>query len=314
MTRTVEWVEVSTLASGQVLRLPIYEVRGRGERPVLGVSAAIHGDEIVGIEVIRRLLAFLECTPLRGIVRCLPVANPLAVEALTRGTPLAVEVGNLNRAFPGDAAGDLVGRLAHLLVQRFLRPLTHLIDLHAGGTHPIVDYTISLRDLEAALAFGQRVVRPVDGYAGTMGAVAAAEGKAAVVAEIGGGYVLDQLYVEVGLRGVVNVMRHLGMVDGRPERPAEQWIVPTVAALRPRHGGLLYAEVAPEQMGAELEGGRVLGRVRSPYTFEVLEELRAPFARSVLVLLRPGMTRVNPGDYAFMVGDLEGAEVVRNHA
>jgi len=310
--RTVAWLEVSRLASGMLLRVPVWTVRGTGAGPALGVTAAIHGDEIVGIEVVRRLLDRLERTPFRGTVRAVPVANPLAMEALTRGTPLAVEVANLNRVFPGDPQGDLVARLAHRLVEGFLDTVDHLVDLHAGGTHPVVDYTISLRGLEAALAFGQRVVRPVDGYQGTLAAVAAAQGKTALVAELGGGYWRDEAYVELGVRGVLNVMRHLGMLDGRPERPPEQWVVPTVVALRPGHGGLLHSAVTLDQLGAVLPEGHALGTVVSPYTFETLETLRAPFQRSVLLLLRVGITRVNPGDYAFMLGDLERAEVIRH--
>jgi hypothetical protein len=65
-------------------------------------------------------------------------------------------------------------------------------------------------------------------------------------------------------------------------------------------------------MNREIPGGTVLGRVVSPYTFETLEELRAPFARNVVLLLRPGITPVNPGDYGYMLGNLEGARVVTN--
>ncbi|MDR7401974.1 MAG: succinylglutamate desuccinylase/aspartoacylase family protein [Armatimonadota bacterium] len=310
--RTVEWLEVSWLASGMPLRIPVWTVQGTADGPALGVTAAIHGDELVGIEVVRRLLDRLETMPFRGTIRAIPVANPLAMEDLTRGTPLAVEIANLNRVFPGDPQGDLVARLAHRLVENFLATVDHLVDLHAGGTHAVVDYTISLHDLEAALAFGQRVVRPVDGYQGTLAAVAAGQGKTAIVAELGGGYWRDDAYVELGVRGVLNVMRHLGMLDGRPERPPEQWVVPTVVVVRPGHGGLLYSAVTLDQLGTVLAEGHVLGTVVSPYTFETLETLRAPFRRSVLLLVRVGVTRVNPGDYAFMLGDLERAEVVRH--
>lgn len=311
MNQETEWLEITRQASGTTLRVPVYHLSGRRGGPALGVSAAIHGDEVVGIQVIGRLLERLEGTNFHGTVVCLPVANPLGFEALTRNTPLAVEVGNLNRVFPGDPNGDVVAMLAHAIVAKFLNRVDHLVDLHAGGSHPVVDYSISLRNLEAALAFGQRVVRPSEGYQGTMGAVAAAQGKTSIVAEVGGGYLRDEDYVEIGLRGVLNVMRHLDMVDGAPERPAEQLVVPTVTALRPHHGGLLYSEVGPDRMADIVPEGFLLGRVVSPYTFETLEELRAPYGRSVIVLLRPGVTRVNPGDYAYMLGDMETARSVR---
>jgi predicted deacylase len=314
MGRTTRWVDVATLASGAPLRLAVHEIAGtRGDGPTLGISALIHGDEIVGLEVIRRLIATTDPATLRGRLVLLPVANPLAFEALTRGTPLAVEVGNLNRVFPGDPSGDLTSRLAAVLTREFIGPITHLIDLHGGGTHPLVDYGISLHDLEFGLAFGMRVVRETRTYAGTMGALAGELGKPSFVPELGGGYVADERYVEMGLRGVRNTMIRLEMLDGRPELPDEQLVVETVAGVRPGHGGLLVPAVTMEALGSEVPGGTVLGRVVSPYTFETLEELRAPFERSLVVLLRPALTRVNPGDYAYMLADAGGMQRVRNH-
>jgi len=304
------WIEVCTLASGVPLRVAVHEIEGATDGPCLGVSALIHGDEVTGPEVVRRLRDFVDPATLRGRLRLVPVANPLAFQTLTRGTPLAVEIGNLNRVFPADPSLDLPARLAHALEAEFLEEVTHLVDLHAGGTFPIVDYGISLRDVEMALAFGQRVVREVKGYAGTMGALAAAQGKPSFVAEIGGGYALDGDYIEMGLRGVANVMRHLKMIDGRLERPRQQIVITEVATLRPGHGGLLHSQMGPQVMGREVTKGTLLGRIISPHTFETLEELRAPFARSVVLLLRSGITAVNPGDYGYMLGNMDGARHV----
>ena len=295
---------------GTPLRVAVHEIDGTSDGPTLGVSALIHGDEVTGPEVVRRLREAISPTRLRGRVRLVPVANPLAYQTLTRGMPLAVEIGNLNRVFPADPSLDLTARLAHALQTRFLDQVTHLVDLHAGGTFPIVDYSISLRDLDLALAFGQRVVRQVDGYAGTMGALAAALGKPVVIAEIGGGYALDNQYIEMGVRGVLNVMRHLRMIDGGLERPGRQTVIRDTATLRPGHGGLLHSELGADAMIREVPQGTLLGRVVSPHTFETLEELRAPFARNVVLLLRPGITAVNPGDYGYMLGNLDGARTV----
>jgi hypothetical protein len=301
MTR---WVDIATLANGAPLRLALHEITGtRGEGPTLGVSALIHGDEIVGTEVIRRIMQTTDPRTMRGRLLLLPVANPLAFEALTRNTPLAVEAGNLNRVFPGDPEGDLVGRLAAVLTHEFVEPITHLVDLHGGGTHPIVDYGISLHDLEFGLAFGMRIVREARTYAGTMGALAGERGKPVFVPELGGGYVADERYVAMGVRGIRNVMKRLEMIDGELERPDEQLVIETVAAVRPGHGGLLVPALPLEALGTEVQAGTLLGSVVSPFTFETLDELRAPFERSLVLLLRPVLTRVNPGDYAFMLGD-----------
>lgn len=307
---TVRWIEICTLAIGAPLRVAVHEIEGAAGGVTLGVSSLVHGDEVTGPEVIRRLIEVIDPARLRGRVHLVPVANPLAFQTLTRGTPLAVEIGNLNRVFPADPSLDLPARLAHALQTQFLDYVTHLVDLHAGGTFPIVDYGISLRDLDLALAFGQRVIRQIEGYAGTMGALAAAQGKPTVIAEIGGGYVLDSHYIEMGIRGVLNVMRHLGMIDGRLELPDRQTVLREIATLRPGHGGLMHSELGTDTLGLEIPRGTLLGRVVSPYTFETLEELRAPFPRNVVLLLRPGITAVNPGDYGYMLGNLDGARTV----
>jgi hypothetical protein len=143
-----------------------------------------------------------------------------------------------------------------------------------------------------------------------MGALAASQGKPVVIAEIGGGYALDGAYIDLGVRGALNVMRHLGMIDGPVQRPAGQIVLRDTATLRPGHGGLLHSELGTDAMGREVPRGTLLGRVRSAHTFETLEELRAPFDRNVILLLRPGVTPVNPGDYAYMLGNLDGSRVV----
>ncbi len=129
--------------------------------------------------------------------------------------------------------------------------------------------------------------------------------------ELGGGSFRDQHYVEHGVRGIRNVLKQLGMLEGEVERLPEQTIVTEMAVIRPRFGGVLYPEIGLDQLGNEVAGGTLLGRVVSPYTFETLEEIRAPFERGVMILLRGGMMRVHPGDYGYMVANLASARAAR---
>ena len=82
--------------------------------------------------------------------------------------------------------------------------------------------------------------------------------------------------------------------------------------LRPGHGGLLHSELGYQHIRTEVAKGTLLGRVVSPYTFETLEELRAPYDRNVIILLRAGITPANVGDYCYMIGNVEGARIVKN--
>ncbi len=98
------------------------------------------------------------------------------------------------------------------------------------------------------------------------------------------------------------------MLEGDPEPAPKQRIVTEMRTLRPHHGGLLLSEVRPDQLGQSVPGGSLLGTVRHPSTFEVLERIEAPFDPSILVLVRDSVTRVEPGDYGYMVANGATAE------
>ena len=298
----LDWLTVGTLASGAPLRLPVHTIAGAAPGPVVGLVAGIHGDEIPPVEVVRRVVAQVRPAELRGTLRVLPVANPLALEGLTRHTPQ--DMLNLNRVFPGDPAGWLTEQLAHAIAERYLPGLDALLDLHAGGVFPTVDYVYILNDEALSRAFGAPVLyRAADSYPGSLGTLAVERGIPTVVAELGGGLAADEAYVRRGVDGVLGALRHLGCLPGEPQAAGEPLVVERLAILRPRHGGLLVPEVGIDDLGSVVPRGRVLGRTYSPYTFAELESFAAPFARTVLVLLRGAVTRVQPGDYAYMLGE-----------
>ena len=97
------------------------------------------------------------------------------------------------------------------------------------------------------------------------------------MSELGGGQQLNEHYVQKGLRGIRNVMKKLGMLPGELELPERQVVVEELIVLRPHHGGLMLSEVEPSRLGEEVAQGTTLGRIVSPYTFEELETVTAPF-------------------------------------
>jgi predicted deacylase len=267
----------------------------------------VHGDEPLTNEVIRRVLTSIDPAQLRGTILAVPVVNSLAFEALSRHTP--IDMLDLNRNFPGSPSGWLSEQIAHVLSTRFVAQLDVHLDLHTGGIFPTVDYVyIFDKSRDLSLAFGSSFLfEPAQPYQGTFAVPAAAKGIPFFTAELGGGSFLDAHYLEHGVRGVMNVLKQLKMLDGEIVRPPRQTIVTEMAVVRPRVGGVLYPEVGLDQLGQEVAGGTLLGRVVSPYTFETLEEIRAPFDRGYMILLRGAMMRVNPGDYGYMVANAESA-------
>ena len=298
----VEWVTIGTLASGNPLRFPIHTFTGSQPGPTVGLSAGIHGDEVPGIEVVRRVVAGLEAGELRGTLRVMPVANPLALEGQTRHTPQDMQ--NLNRVFPGDPGGWLTEQLAHAIAGHFLPGLDALIDLHAGGIFPTVDYVYILNDEALSRALGFRVMyRAGRSFEGTMGTLAVDQGVKTAVVELGGGLIADAEYIRRGVAGVRSALAHLGTLAGEARPAADPIVVERLLTLRVREGGLLVPEVGVADLERVVERGHLLSRTFNPYTFEEVERFAAPFDRTVLILLRGAVTRVQPGDYAYMLGD-----------
>jgi predicted deacylase len=305
-------IDVTTLADGQQLVLPVHRLEGATPGPTLGLIALLHGDETLPHEIVRRVLADVPARELRGTILAVPVAYGPALEALTRNSPL--DMLDLNRSFPGDPGGWVTEQLAHVLAERVLTEVDALLDLHSGGLFPTVDYVYVAegeRELELAVALGcEHVYVAREPHPGGLAGLARRRGIPAAMLEIGGGLVADEALVEKGVAAVARALAHLGMLDGVTPAGVRQVVFDEMAWLRPRVGGMLYPAVGIERLGGPVEAGELLGRVVSPLTFEVLEELRSPFQRGRLVLLRASLSRVHPGDFAYMVGDVASEQEV----
>jgi predicted deacylase len=290
---------VATLASGGQVALYVHEFVGMSDGPTFGLCAGVHGDEAVGVEILWRFAARLRDLPFRGRVLMVPVANPLALEGRTRHSPL--DMLNFNRTYPGDPNGWVTERMAAAFHTHFLDQVDAMIDFHAGGYWPTVDYVYIVNAEELSRAFGSPLLyRPGPNRPGPRPRRAKT-----VTVELGGGPVDQTPYVERGVRGIENVMRALGMLDGPPAPAPVQTVVDELVYIRPKHGGLLVSEA--QVLGAPIAGGDLLGRVVSPYTFETLETLSSPFAKGIMILSHLTVNVVQPGDFGYMVGNLEGA-------
>lgn len=303
-----ESLPISQLANGYHLSIPVITIEGKYEGPTLGLTAGVHGDEHTGTECIRRILTTLDPSQLRGRIMAIPVVNPLAFEARTRNTPL--DMLNLNRVFPGDRSGWLTDQLASVLVEKYLSKLDYLVDFHAGGDGGWIDYVI-VDDRELALATGGEYLYVGTTPAGTMKGAARDLGvKATVTTEFGGNNCSNTPLVQKGVQVVQNVMRYWGMLPGEPERPSRQYLFKTKKVLRCTQGGILYQDPKNTVIGTEVPRDALLGTIVSPYTFEVLEELRAPFERNLVFHVHEYDGRVHPGEFLFQCADLDSAEIL----
>lgn len=237
----------------------------------------------------------------------LPVANPLAFEVYSRHTP--IDLINLNRVFPGDADGWVTDQLAAAITTNFLDQLDVYFDLHAGGLFPLVDYAYQLNAPELSRAFGRRFLyQPSHPYEGTSTGITVAKGIPSVVLELGGGLLPQEPYVEETLTDLKNALRAAGALPGEVTHRRDQQLLHRIDIVRPHQGGL-YVPVV-DQVGVEVAEGDVLGRVISPLDFTLLEEMTCPLPHGVMILTHPTTHRMEPGDYGYMIGDLDTAEAL----
>lgn len=300
----------TTHADGSDAVLFMHELVGEKDGPTIGISGSIHGNENAGSQAIVDLYRVLKDMPLKGRILLLPVANPRAFAVNHRFTP--IDELNLNREFPGNPKGNYTQQLAHAIAAEFLDKIDVHLDLHSGTDRPTVDYVYIWNDEPLSRAFGSKVLyRPVQGkdgtvFSGTTKSVTLDKrGIPVVVVELGGGIVDQGPYVDRTVAGLLNMLRHLGVISGDVKQNPKQVVVNEIAGIRPTQAGWLEP-LAPAN-GELIKGGQLLGRVVSPYTFEVLEEIQMPFENGIMIMQHLSRNLVESGDYGYMVGNMEGA-------
>lgn len=295
-------IPVCHMANGMELKLPVHEISG-GDGPVIGMTACIHGDETISVEIARNLVERLKEEELHGTVKIMSVASPLAFEAANRNTP--VDQVNMNRIFPGRYEGTITEIQARVIADKFLEGIDAYIDIHAGGQDPVVEYAYVINDEMFSRAFLSKVVyRPVQDYEGTSATYTKPKNIPTVTVECGGGP-NEQHYVERGVSGILNMLRQKQVLDGEVKTREDQICISHIEHVNPHHGGLFVPALTYEVMNTIVEGKVVLGRVYNPMTLELLEEIKAPYDKNFIILMRGNINRIIPGDFTFMIGDLD---------
>jgi predicted deacylase len=278
--------------------MPVHVVNGRQPGPIMFVSAAIHGDEINGIEIIRRLLKFKALSRLSGTLVAVPVVNVYGFVSQQRYLP---DRRDLNRSFPGSERGTMASRLADTFMTEIANKCTHGIDLHtaaAGRANlPQIRADLDTSDelLPLAKAFSPPVIIDAPTRSGTM---RAAVGKKPVLLyEAGEASRFDELAIRAGLQGTLRVMRHLGMLPQL--KNTERKYRPTVANdsvwMRAPQSGIVRTKL---ELGAVVNEGDVLGVVADPFG-EAEEEVIS--AVSGVLIGRTTIPLVHEGEALFHV-------------
>lgn len=211
--RTIE-LEVGKLYTHLPASMPVQVICGKKPGPVLFVSAAVHGDELNGVEIIRRLLKMPLLKRLQGSLIAVPIVNLYGFLNQSRYLP---DRRDLNRSFPGSSKGSLAARLAKLFDTEILSQATHGIDLHTGAIHRsnLPQIRADLDDpttASLARAFGAPVILNSALRDGSLRAAAKDKQIPILLYEAGEALRFDELAIRGGVQGIIRVMRHLDML------------------------------------------------------------------------------------------------------
>ncbi|HWU67587.1 MAG TPA: succinylglutamate desuccinylase/aspartoacylase family protein [Stenotrophobium sp.] len=310
-TRTVH-VPVANLYTQAPVTLPVRVVRGRHPGPVIFISAALHGDEIIGVEIIRRLLRLPELRDpenLRGTVLAVPVVNMLAFLNQSRYLP---DRRDLNRSFPGSETGSLAARLAHLFIREVVGKSDYGIDLHTGAIHrpnlPQVRADFGNADaLRLARAFGVPLLLNSTPTGGTLREYTTSKNIPVLLYESSEALRFDEVCIRIGVQGILNVLSELGVASPQGVQPLamaepEPVVARSSTWVRSPASGILRTQVA---LGAQVRNGQPLGMIGDPFG-----DIEIPVLSSSegVIVGRLDLPLVHEGDALFHVGRFDAPE------
>lgn len=249
---------IAKMASGTRVDLPVIVLHGQKEGPSIWLSAAIHGDEICGIEIIRRVLGSVDPKELAGTIIAVPTVNVHGFLANDRYMP---DRRDLNRSFPGSSRGSLASRIASLFMKEIVSRCDVGIDLHTGSGDrknlPQIRADLSTPEtLQLATAFGAPVMLNAKTRGGSIRAVATKAGKTVLLYEGGEASRFDEHVITTGVAGVERVLASLKMIPETENSGEEPLIASSTHWIRARRSGLFLTNT---NLGDRLELGDSVG-------------------------------------------------------
>lgn len=295
-------ISVAKLYTQTKIEIPIMVERSKLDGPTLLIQGGIHGDEINGIEIARRLIFDKHAKPYRGTIICIPVVNVMAFLNLERKF---ADGRDLNRSFPGSKNGSLAGQLAYSITSGVIPLVDYVIDLHTGGEQrfnvPQIRYDsahpesfVLAEKFNAPFTFLQNKA-PV----GSFRKVLNSKNIPGIVFEGGKSRQIDEDVVKIGVKGVLNVMDHLGIrQQGKDERQEETTTthIQNSRWVRAKNSGMFQPLV---KNGTEIQKGQLLGYINGPFA-QFQKKVISPISGFIICLNQ--IPVVYKGDALFNIG------------
>lgn len=301
-------IPVAELYTGTKLTMPVSVIRSQKPGPTLFISAAVHGDELNGVEIVRRILRLRQMKNLQGTLIAVPIVN---VHGFLRQSRYLPDRRDLNRSFPGSSQGSLAGRLAKVFIDEVVLNADYGIDLHTGAVHrsnlPQIRGNLSqdvVRDM--AQAFGCPLLIDAGLREGSLREYADRKGVPLLLYEAGEALRFDEFSIRAGVRGIVDVMRYLQMLP--PRRRQKQVVVPTVVEAssweRAPESGILRMRV---ELGAYVKKNQILAYVADAFG---QGEVAIRATRAGIVIGRSYLPLAHAGDAVYHVARVKSGQQV----
>ncbi|GEA52760.1 deacylase [Vibrio inusitatus NBRC 102082] len=290
-------VPVAKLYTDTELSLPVHIQRGKRQGPTVFVSAAVHGDELNGIEIIRRLIS-ANLDVIRGTLILVPMVNVYGVLSQSRYLP---DRRDLNRCFPGSEKGSMAARLAHTLMENIIKHCDYGIDLHTGAIHrsnlPQIRADLSDGETrELAEIFGVPVLLNSVLRDGSLREAATNNGTRILLYEAGEALRFDDLSINAGYQGVQNVLMKLGLIRKRRiKRKIEPFIANKSEWLRASGSGFVNEMF---ELGEQVTEGQTLAEIHSPLG-ELIQKVTS--TRSGIIIGKQNIPLVQEGDAMYHI-------------
>ncbi|MDX1459936.1 MAG: succinylglutamate desuccinylase/aspartoacylase family protein [Xanthomonadales bacterium] len=290
--------QLESAMAGLAVPTPVLVAHGSSPGPTMCLFAAVHGDELNGVEVVRRIMFDLKLEKLVGTVVGVPIANVFGFIRSSRYLP---DRRDLNRSFPGSVSGSMASRFAHALFTQVVLRCHVLVDIHTGSFFrvnlPQLRADLTLPDvLELSRKFGDIAVLHSKGPTGSLRRAATDVGIPTVTLEAGGPSRFQEEAVEAGVEAIEVLLGELGMIRRPRWRNNPQPVFYDSTWVRAETGGILLVDV---ELGEKVDKGQPLGTVTDPIENRQ-QVLKAPFRGRILGM---SLNRVvMPGFAAFHVG------------
>ena len=266
-------LNIARLPTHTNIDLPINLYRAEEDGPTLLLTGGLHGDEINGVEILRRMIHHDLLVPDRGTVIAIPLVNTYGFIQNIRGLP---DGKDINRSFPGTKNGSLASLMAHTIMNQILPQVDYGVDFHTGGdaraNYPQIRCDWQLEaNREIAKAFSPPIILDSSVIEDTFRKAAQDSGTPILVYEGGETLRFDEFAIQEGIDGALRLMKHLNMIDEAPDIQ-ETEIYDTSPWIRAHYGGLFQHEA---KLGDHVEADQLLGYISDPYG-ELWAEVKSP--------------------------------------